>query len=271
MSADTVSAGGHSRLLTGTALSVAIVAVIFFLDSVWTGLIFAFAAVLAAWEWSRLLVAWRLLFPGVAVLLLVLWFFRFFGGVPEASLDFFPYAAVAWWTGMFLLISAYDPAWRGAVWLRRYFGVGAILVLPGAWVAVSRLSAVELFYLLFLVSASDIAAYYAGRRWGRKKLIPELSPGKSLAGLYAGLICATLVALSAGSFVEESWLGVLDFVLLSLFTVLVGVVGDLGFSMLKRIAGRKDSGDLLPGHGGVLDRADSTLAAAPVFLIAMPV
>lgn len=268
MSAGTFSVSEHPRLITGVALSLAIVTVVFFLDRVWMGLVFALAAMLAAWEWSNLLAARRPFFLGIVALLLALWFFRFFGAVP--ILDFFLYAAVVWWAGVFFLIAAHRPAWHETTWLRRYFSVGGILVLSGAWLAITRLDAVDLFYLLLLVSASDIAAYYVGRRWGKRKLVPELSPGKSVAGLYAGLVCAALVALLGGLSMEESWLGILDLALVSLFTVMVGVVGDLGCSMLKRIARRKDSGRLLPGHGGVLDRADSTLAAAPVFLFIMP-
>ena len=164
MSASTVSAGERSRLITGVVLSVAIVGVIFFLDSVWTGLIFAFVGALAAWEWNNLLVAHRSLFLGTVALLPTLWFFQFFDIAPAVNLDFFLYAAIVWWAGMFLLISAYNSAWRGAIWLHRYFSVGRGLGAAGSlgggyrfkrrWFVLSFVSGIRVRYCSLLYRAA---------------------------------------------------------------------------------------------------------------------
>src|SRR5690606_17335644 len=123
-----------------------------------------------------------------------------------------------------------------------------------------------MLFLLLLVVAADVGAYFAGRRFGRNKLAPRVSPGKTWEGVIGGLLGAALIALAGGA-----WFGVplVPFVALCVVAVLASIVGDLTESLFKRHAGVKDSGTLLPGHGGVLDRVDSVTAAAPVFLIGL--
>ena len=120
--------------------------------------------------------------------------------------------------------------------------------------------------LLVVVWSADTFAYLAGRRFGKRKLAPSISPGKTIEGLAGGLIGAGLVALLAAIYaLDLSPAQTLIWLLASLVAALFSVVGDLFESRLKRRAGVKDSGGLLPGHGGVLDRIDGLLAAAPVF------
>jgi len=123
--------------------------------------------------------------------------------------------------------------------------------------------------LLLIVWAADTGAYFAGRRFGNSKLAPQISPGKTRAGLYGGLLLAPLVALLAVHMMPIEKIEALPLILLSLVTALVSVGGDLLISMHKRTSGFKDSGNLLPGHGGVLDRLDSLLAAAPFFALGL--
>ena len=120
--------------------------------------------------------------------------------------------------------------------------------------------------LLVVVWSADTFAYLAGRRFGKRKLAPSISPGKTIEGLAGGLVGAGLVALLAAIYaLDLSPAQTLIWLLASLVAALFSVVGDLFESRLKRRAGVKDSGGLLPGHGGVLDRIDGLLAAAPVF------
>jgi len=119
------------------------------------------------------------------------------------------------------------------------------------------------FLLLFVVAAGDTGAYYGGRAWGRHPMAPRLSPNKTWEGLLLGVACAV-----AAAFVSKTWfiyrLQPADCVILGLLLALVGSAGDLVESSLKRWAGAKDSSSLIPGHGGVLDRVDALLFAAPV-------
>ncbi|MBA3535940.1 MAG: phosphatidate cytidylyltransferase [Tatlockia sp.] len=118
-------------------------------------------------------------------------------------------------------------------------------------------------YLLFLVWASDIGAYFAGKQWGRHKLIPLVSPGKTFEGATGGFIFSMLVALAGNYFFQP--VHPLRWFLIAILTALISVFGDLFISMLKRRSKIKDTGNLLPGHGGALDRLDSLIAALPLF------
>jgi phosphatidate cytidylyltransferase len=142
-------------------------------------------------------------------------------------------------------------------------------VLIMAWMFLVRLrvlyGAEMTMYLLVLIWVADIAAYFVGKKYGTTKLAPEISPNKTLAGFYGALgsaiVCSIVLALAYGF--QPLIAG--DIVLLSVVTVLVSIYGDLFFSLAKRKSGVKDTGSLLPGHGGILDRIDSLIAATPFF------
>lgn len=147
-----------------------------------------------------------------------------------------------------------------------------LVLLAGAGLALHQLKAVALdgrwvVAALVLVWAADVGGYFVGRAIGRHKLAPAVSPGKTWEGFGGGLALVLLVGGSAGyAFLEPRVLP--EWIALLVLATVVSVVGDLVESLLKRQAGVKDSGTLLPGHGGVLDRLDSLLAVAPVFVIA---
>jgi CDP-diglyceride synthetase len=124
-------------------------------------------------------------------------------------------------------------------------------------------------FLLVLIWAADVGAYFAGRAYGKNKLCPAVSPGKTLEGVYGGIALSQLVAISY-VYISIQTPSVNDFLMfcfLSLSVALVSVLGDLFESVLKRIAKVKDSGKLLPGHGGLLDRIDSLTSSAPIFFL----
>jgi len=150
---------------------------------------------------------------------------------------------------------------------------GPFVLLP-AWLALVRLHAQGptldgpqlLTFLLLLVVAADVGAYFAGRAFGKHKLAPRVSPGKTWEGVAGGLAGASLLALAGALWFE---LPLPRFVLLCVLVVMISVVGDLAESLFKRHAGVKDSGSILPGHGGILDRIDSLTAAGPCFVLGM--
>ncbi len=139
---------------------------------------------------------------------------------------------------------------HGLIYLQRQFE-------PGEWI---------LLYLLTLVWVADIGAYFSGRRFGKNKLAPTISPGKTREGVAGGLL-ANLCWMLIVFYLVDGWGMTLPiFIVIGCATVVISVVGDLSISILKREAGVKDSSKLLPGHGGVLDRIDSVIAASPVFV-----
>jgi phosphatidate cytidylyltransferase len=147
--------------------------------------------------------------------------------------------------------------------------VAGLLVLVPAWLALVRLHAIApnlMLFLLLLVVAADVGAYFGGRTFGKHKLAPQVSPGKTWEGVYGGLIAGALLAVIGVFWFRMS---IAPFIALCVVVVIASVIGDLTESLFKRHAGLKDSGSLLPGHGGVLDRIDSVTAAAPLFLIGL--
>jgi phosphatidate cytidylyltransferase len=180
------------------------------------------------------------------------------------------------------LMAATSVFWLTAlVWVRRYpadaarwdrpflmLAIGLLLLVP-TWAGLVQLHGQSpwwLMYVLLLVWGADTGAYFAGRRFGKVKLAPAVSPAKTREGLYGGLITTTLIMLAAAFYLKLAGLQLLLFAATSAVTVLASVLGDLFESMVKRRAGIKDSGKIFPGHGGALDRIDSITAAAPVFL-----
>ncbi len=184
-------------------------------------------------------------------------------------------AGVAFWCLAAWLVMSF-PATRTlwATWPRTAL-MGLFTLLP-VWCALIQLKYLSsagylVLAVIALVSVADIGAYFVGRAWGSSKLAPQVSPGKSWAGFWGGLSASALLAclllVPVNAFVET--LNPFSILLLLLTAVVVAVfsvLGDLFESMLKRSQGMKDSGRLLPGHGGVLDRIDSLTAAAPVFV-----
>jgi len=150
--------------------------------------------------------------------------------------------------------------------------VAAFVIIPPAFLAMHQVHIMPdgnwwLMYSLALVWVADIGAYFSGKRFGKNKLSPYISPGKTREGLYGALFATSVYTLVASFLfdMEREYAALL--VLLSVILTIISVSGDLYISLLKREAGLKDSGNILPGHGGILDRIDSVLAAMPVFAV----
>jgi len=223
---------------------------------------------LAAWEWAALVgvdttPARLAMIAVVALTLLLLW------GIGAPALALLP--ALLWWLGCAAALPRLrvQPA-AGIDWGLLALG---LLVLAAPWLALVRLHGgsddgpMLVLGLVAMIVLADSAAYFIGRRFGRHKLMPRLSPGKTWEGLAGALVAVALALVLAGWGLGLAVAGQALLVLLGVITVALSVVGDLFESWLKRRRGVKDSGTLLPGHGGVLDRIDSITAAAPVFAL----
>ena len=253
----------RQRVLTALVLAPLFLFALFFLPPPGFAFLLGLVVLAGAWEWGRLsaitspvhLLIWLVL---VVAVMAASWRWS------PAPVVFA--VAVAWWALMaFLLIARRRnglPAWPPAVRLV----IGVVVLVP-AWYALSWLHEQErvlVLCVLLLVWAADTGAYFTGRALGRHKLAPAISPGKTVEGVLGGLLAATLVA-AGFRWLTGPEVPVGGWVALWVISCCASVVGDLAESHLKRLAGAKDSGTLLPGHGGVLDRIDSITAAAPVF------
>jgi phosphatidate cytidylyltransferase len=256
------------RVTTAVVLAAALLVVLLWLPE-WVMALVVTAMLLAgAWEWSAFL---RLSSPArrvpyvvlVALLLPVAWRVS---ADPEGR-DLILVMAVLWWIVALLWIGLAPR--RVSRWSA---GVAGVLALVPSWLALVRLLHAPprgpqwVLFVLILVWVADIGAFFFGRRFGRIRLAPEVSPGKTWEGVIGGVAGSVLVAV-AGS----AWFGVplVGFLPLCLAAVGFSIVGDLTESLLKRFAGMKDSGTMFPGHGGVMDRIDSLTGAAPVLLLGL--
>lgn len=255
----------RQRVITALVLAPFVFLVILWVPHPVTAAVLALLVAAGAWEWSA--------FPGfthhsarlayvafIAACLVGAWY----AGVDSVESNLLLYSSLAWWV-LALLWIAFAP---GRV-NRATAAIAGLFALVPVWLALVRLHAQApqlMLFLLLLVVAADIGAYFAGRAFGKHKLAPRVSPGKTWEGVGGGLFASALMAA-----VGVWWfnMNTVPFMALCIVVAIASVVGDLTESLFKRHAGLKDSGSLLPGHGGVLDRVDSVTAAAPVFLIGL--
>ena len=266
----------QQRVLTAVLLLPLVMAAIFALPEQWFMVLLVFILMQGSVEYSRLAGlsgnAANLALVGLqGIIFLLLFWFK--GQWDNGILIYLSASCVAWLL-MFTRLALFRSDTQPDNAYRTVSFITAIVSITTGWFALSwmRMQADGswlILLLLLIVWAADTGAYFAGKTFGKKKLAPNISPGKTTAGLLGGLIAAPLIALLAVYLMPIEGFDHLWLILISLVTALVSVGGDLLISLHKRTSGFKDSGNLLPGHGGVLDRVDSLLAAAPFFALAL--
>lgn len=250
-----------NRVLTAAVLFALFVPALFFAPAVLWALLIALVAGVAAYEWARISA-----FPGylpivygagMAVMAMIVYLMP---AQSRAMLILYAMAAVFW---IFLAPLWLARRWRGERFFVRAL-VGVLVILPtwAALVALRDRGPWLLMSVLALVWIADIAAYYAGRRFGRHKMAPGISPGKSWEGVMGAGLALILYASAISAAIHG--LRIPGALVLAAALLYFSILGDLFESWMKRLAGMKDSGTLLPGHGGVLDRIDAMSAALPV-------
>ena len=271
----------RQRVITALIMAGLFLAGIMFLPLPALAAAFGLLVAAGAWEWSRLSGWQSPVTRGVYVLIVLavmagLYRYCALGSDPAAT-QVQPFLGLAclWWSFALLWVKSYPMSavlWR-TVFMRSLMG---LLILAPAWLAaVFMLSyprgGMLVVVLVLVVAAADIGAYFSGKTWGRHKLAEKVSPAKTWEGFWGGMAVCLLLALVLWYLLPDraAHIGLASVITITLSTALASVVGDLGVSMVKRESGVKDSGSLLPGHGGVLDRLDSICGAAPVFALGL--
>ncbi|VEC00661.1 Phosphatidate cytidylyltransferase [Cedecea lapagei] len=270
------------RLISAFIMIPIVIAALFWLPPPGFAIATLVICMLAAWEWgqlagfvSRSQRVWLAVLCGLllAVMLISLPEYRHSVHLPIIEISL--WASLAWWVAALLLVLFYPASaalWRNSKPIRLIFGL--LTIVPFFWGMVALRSwhydinhysgSIWLLYVMFLVWGADSGAYLFGKMFGKHKLAPKVSPGKTWQGFIGGLATSAVISVLFGMWAN---LNVAPAVLLtcSIVAALASVLGDLTESMFKREAGIKDSGHLIPGHGGILDRIDSLTAAVPVF------
>lgn len=261
------------RLLTAAILIPLVVLAILLLPSVGFLALLIITAGLAGWEWLNMIgVKSKLLrLAGIVVLLLLALL-----SLPTLSSQSMLLFLLAYWLVLSLLVMILAhrplPVYINQVLQNQFVGfLLAVVTLSGfiysaLWLhGLASIGPQTVLYLLIIVWSMDTGGYFFGKRFGKHKLATAISPNKTWEGLAGGLLLASVIFLISIAIGVTAELGMLNWLALTMLAALAAVIGDLFESLIKRSYHIKDSGQLLPGHGGMLDRVDSLLAASPVF------
>lgn len=258
------------RLITGLVLLALCIVVLFWFNLIEFAIAIGLMVLAMNWEWSNL-IGLKLAWQRVAYTLVAAAVMFVFALLPSLILLI---VGVVVWCALIGVVSQYARGVTSVLvsqaWCSALIG---LLLCPILWVAMNSLFAVSdgrywLLYSLIVVWVMDIGGYFVGRQWGKHPLCAKVSPKKTREGLYGGLVCLLPFVALGGWVLHVSGWQWLWLLLASYIAAVFAVFGDLFESVLKRHADVKDSGQLLPGHGGVLDRMDGVLSALPVMAIA---
>jgi len=267
------------RIITALCMLAVFLPALFFMPPMLFSIATVPLVLAAGWEWSRLAKI-RSVAARVGYLLLIvisLFVASYWLGLPDT---FDPeraqqllLVAVGVWAFIFLWIQGYPSS--AILWSARpVLGLLGLILLAFTWIAIVTILNYEsgqwlLLLAVVIIALSDIGGFFAGKYFGKHKLAPIISPGKTWEGFAGGLVLEVILVGSLVWFMFGN-VSVIGLWLLVILVALYSVLGDLFVSMIKRHSGVKDSGQLLPGHGGVLDRIDGVMAALPMFGLILP-
>ncbi len=277
------------RILTALILAPLAITAIFYLPLTYFAGFILIVMAIGAWEWGPFMGfssnRRRIFFVLTNVILIsMLWLALPLDKLWTSASELHAFIiGILWLTVVWWLLSAfltfvyprYSAFWSSHRSVRGIFGW---LTIVPTWLAfmilrsheyqVDQYDGAQLIMFLFLmVWSADVGAYFVGKAIGKHKLMPNVSPGKTVEGFFGGVLFACLMISLSGYFIGWSWSQQLTVLLVTVLITTISVLGDLNESMFKRQAGIKDSGSILPGHGGILDRIDSLTATAPVYAL----
>jgi CDP-diglyceride synthetase len=257
------------RIITALILLPIALGGFFLLEGASFALFIGLVVTLGAWEWARLAgfpaqsarVAYA---AAVAAMLFIMY-------VVPGLAPWVLGAAVLWWATATFLVLTYPQTTQHWANAATKLVIGLLILLPAwqglIWIKQGPLGNWQIMAVMVLVWSADVGAYFSGKAFGKRKLAPKVSPGKSWEGVYGGLVLSLVITTVVGFVRDWTVAQLLMGLIGAALIVFVSVVGDLTESMFKRQSGIKDSSNLLPGHGGVLDRIDSLTAAIPIFAV----
>jgi phosphatidate cytidylyltransferase len=277
------------RIITALILAPAAISAIFYLSLINFAAVMLVVMAIGAWEWGPLMGCankrYRIAFVSVtSILIATLWYFLPLDTLWDApkhlvdEANIVLWLAVAWWllsAGLTFLYPRFSKFWSSHRSVRGLFGW---LTLVPTWLAFMALRSSDyqvdpyhgaqlLMFLFLMVWSADVGAYFVGKSIGKHKLLPNVSPGKTLEGFLGGVIFDCVMVVIAGYFIDWTMAQYRIVIPVTILITTISVLGDLNESMFKRQAGVKDSGTILPGHGGILDRIDSLTATAPIYAL----
>ncbi len=261
------------RIITALVLIPLVLIGIFKLNQQYFAIAAASLCLVGAWEWAQFCGIKRVFHRACYALTYLL---PFYGVWLYKTENAFVYAlliiSILFWMSAFVWMYLYSSfSQKVDLSSMAKLSIGYIVLTP-MWLAlfsIQEFSPGMILWLFLMVWGADSGAYFVGRKFGKKKLAVKLSPKKTMEGVYGGIVTSAIVAV-VGIFILKLELATMPYWIgLAALVVVFSIAGDLFESMLKRLTGIKDSGSILPGHGGVLDRVDSLTSAAPVFFFGM--
>ncbi|MEY8714116.1 phosphatidate cytidylyltransferase [Francisella philomiragia] len=250
------------RIITGLLLVVFVFAGLVYANDYLFGVGVFLVAMLSAYEWLKFTKISQQETINYLVIFMIVLF------VVSEFFVYIQYIFPVFWLYAIYRLSGYERQKFDTLSVNEMLILGLFAISPFAaslYVLHSN-SVAWIFMFILVVAGADSGAYFTGKAMGKRKMLPRLSPNKTIEGLLGGMACAVIIAIVFLLFMNLSIFEYLSMVIISALIAVLSVIGDVFESMMKRIAGVKDSGNILPGHGGVLDRLDGYMPALPIFV-----